>query len=48
VVFTTREAAEAIARGDIKQLRRQMANFHPDRGGTAGSSWPHASGTSGR
>ena len=35
VVFDTREAAEAIAHGDIKQLRRQMASVHPDRGGTA-------------
>jgi hypothetical protein len=35
VVFATREAAEAIAYGDIKQLRRQMADVHPDRGGTA-------------
>lgn len=34
VVFATREAAEAIAAGDIKQLRRQMASVHPDRGGT--------------
>ena len=33
--YATREAAEAIAHGDIKQLRRQMANVHPDRGGTA-------------
>ena len=29
-----REAAEAIAHGDMKQLRRQMADAHPDRGGT--------------
>ena len=34
VVFATREAAEAIAHGDIKQLRRQIASVHPDRGGT--------------
>lgn len=34
--YATREAAEAVAHGDIKQLRRQMASVHPDRGGTAG------------
>ena len=33
--YATREAAEAVAHGDIKQLRRQMASVHPDRGGTA-------------
>ena len=29
-----REAAEAIAHGDMKRLWRQMADAHPDRGGT--------------
>lgn len=34
--YAARETAEAIARGDIRQLRRQMASAHPDRGGTDG------------
>jgi hypothetical protein len=33
-LYRTREAAEAIAHGNIKQLRQQMAAAHPDRGGT--------------
>ena len=33
-LYTSRETAEAFAHGDIKALRLQMANVHPDRGGT--------------
>ena len=34
VLYASRKAAEAVAAGDVKELRQQMADAHPDRGGT--------------
>ena len=34
ILYTSRKTAEAIASGDVKQLRRLMAAVHPDRGAT--------------
>jgi hypothetical protein len=34
ILYASRKAAEAVAAGDVKELRRQMADAHPDRGGT--------------
>jgi hypothetical protein len=33
VLYASRATAEAIASGDLRQLRRIMAGAHPDRGG---------------
>jgi hypothetical protein len=35
ILYASRNAALAVAAGDVKDLRRQMADAHPDRGGTS-------------
>jgi hypothetical protein len=35
IIYASKTTAEAVASGDPKQLRRVMANAHPDRGGTS-------------
>lgn len=35
ILYASRKTAEAVAAGDAKELRRLMADAHPDRGGTS-------------